>query len=319
MQARETVTSLGSSAPDNLVLPFQADLAGASGRMVRLGAAVDEILRGHSYPEPVCKLLGEAVALTALLGTSLKFEGKFTFQTKTDGPVNMLVVDYRSTGELRGYAGFDAASVEALEMSGNIEPASLLGTGHLAMTIDRGPDMDAYQGVVALEGGDLNQAADAYFRQSEQLPTFIRVAVARHYSSHSAGGNNGQGGWSWRAGGLLLQHLTREGGHEASDIMSSEEDWNRASILAGTVRDEELLDPMLAPDRLVYALFHEEEVRAFKPKALKFVCGCSRKRVKAMLSSFGADEIRDMAEDGQILVTCEFCNAHYEFDSAEYV
>lgn len=318
MQARETVTSLGSSAPDDLVLPFQADLAGASGRMVRLGAAVDEILRGHAYPEPVCKLLGEAVALTALLGTSLKFEGKFTFQTKTDGPVNMLVVDYRSSGELRGYAGFDAARVAALEKSGNIEPASLLGTGHLAMTIDRGPDMEAYQGVVALEGGDLNQAADAYFRQSEQLPTFIRVAVARHYSSQSAGGENRQDGWSWRAGGLLLQHLTREGGHEVSDIMSSEEDWNRASILAGTVRDEELLDPMLASDRLVYALFHEEDVRAFKPKALKFHCGCSRERVKAMLSSFGADELRDMTEDGRIHVTCEFCNTRYAFDSAEY-
>lgn len=318
MQARETVTLLGSSAPDDLVLPFQADLAGASGRMVRLGAAVDEILRGHAYPEPVCKLLGEAVALTALLGTSLKFEGKFTFQTKSDGPVNMLVVDYRSSGELRGYAGFDAARVAALEKSGNIEPASLLGTGHQAMTIDRGPDMEAYQGVVALEGGDLNQAADAYFRQSEQLPTFIRVAVARHYSSQSAGGENRQDGWSWRAGGLLLQHLTREGGHEVSDIMSSEEDWNRASILAGTVRDEELLDPMLAPDRLVYALFHEEDVRAFKPKALKFHCGCSRERVKAMLSSFGADELRDMTEDGQIHVTCEFCNTRYAFDSAEY-
>lgn len=314
MQVSETRSSPGQSVPDDLVLPFQADLAGASGRMVRLGPAVDEILRGHAYPESVCKLLGEAVALTALLGTSLKFEGKFTFQTKTDGPVNMLVVDYRSSGELRGYAGFDEAKIEALENSGDIEPASLLGTGHLAMTIDRGPDMDGYQGVVALEGGDLNKAADAYFKQSEQLPTFIRVAVARHYSSQSAGDENGQGGWSWRAGGLLLQHLTREGGSEAPDIMSSEEDWKRASILAGTVRDEELLDPMLAPDRLIYALFHEEEVRAFKGRALKFHCGCSRERVKTMLSSFGSEEIRDMTENGQIRVTCEFCNARYEFD-----
>jgi molecular chaperone Hsp33 len=314
MPASETSASPGQSVPDDLVLPFQADLAGASGRLVRLGAAVDEILRGHAYPEPVCKLLGEAVALTALLGTSIKFDGKFTFQTKTDGPVNMLVVDYRTSGELRGYAGFDAAEVERLEKAGEIELADLLGSGHLAMTIDRGPDMDAYQGVVALEGGDLNQAADAYFRQSEQLPTFIRVAVARHYNAQSAGGDNGQGGWSWRAGGLLLQHLTREGGSDAPDIMSSEEDWNRASILAATVRDEELLDPMLAPDRLVYALFHEEEVRAFEGRALKFHCDCSPNRVKAMLESFGAEEIRDMAEDGKIRVTCEFCNARYDFD-----
>lgn len=314
MQTGEKVISPGRSMPDDLVLPFQADLAGSSGRVVRLGAAVDEILRGHAYPEPVCKLLGQAVALTALLGTSLKFDGKFTFQTKTDGPVNMLVVDYRSTGELRGYAGFDAGAVDALEKSGDITPAILLGTGHLAMTIDRGPDMETYQGVVALEGGDLNQAADAYFRQSEQLPTFIRVVVARHYNSQSTGAGKGQGGWSWRAGGLLLQHLTREGGHETADKSTSEEDWNRAKILAGTVRDEELLDPMLAPEKLIYALFHEEEVRAFEARALRFHCGCSRGRVKTMLDSFGADEIREMTEDGQIRVTCEFCNARYNFD-----
>ena len=318
MHAKEKGLSHGARVPDDLVLPFQADLAGASGRVVRLGASVDEILRGHAYPDTVCKLLGEAVALTALLGTSLKFDGKFIFQTKTDGPVNMLVVDYRSTGELRGYAGFDAAEVERLEKSDDIRPASLLGTGHLAMTIDRGPDMEAYQGVVAIEGGDLNQAADVYFRQSEQLPTFIRVAVARHYGSQSAVDENGPRGWSWRAGGLLLQHLTRQGGHVTADKMSSEEDWNRARTLAKTVRDEELLDPMLAPDRLIYALFHEEEVRAFKGRALRFHCGCSRERVKTMLGSFGADEIRSMIEDGQIRVTCEFCNTLYIFKPEEF-
>jgi molecular chaperone Hsp33 len=314
MPASETDIQPGQGVPDDLVLPFQADLAGASGRVVRLGAAVDGILQGHDYPEPVCKLLGEAVALTALLGTSLKFEGKFNLQTKTDGPVNMLVVDYRSSGELRGYAGFDAAKVEALEKSGDYNPADFLGTGHLAMTIDRGPDMDAYQGIVALDGGDLNQAADAYFQQSEQLPTFIRVAVAKHFMAQSEDTEIGQGGWSWRAGGLLLQHLTREGGNEAADIASSEEDWNRASILAGTVRDEELLDPMLAPDRLIYALFHEEEVRAFESSELRFHCGCSQDRVKSMLDSFGGDELSDMAEDRKIRVTCEFCNTRYEFD-----
>lgn len=314
MQASKKVTPTGQSVPDDLVLPFQAGLAGASGRVVRLGAAVDEILCGHNYPEAVCKLLGEAVALTALLGTSLKFDGKFIFQTKTDGPVNMLVVDYRSTGELRGYAGFDAGKVEALKTSGESASAALLGSGHLAMTIDRGAGMEAYQGVVALEGGDLNRAANAYFRQSEQLPTFIRVAVARHYSALSTGGDNGHDGWSWRAGGLLLQHLSREGGHDTVDKATSDEDWNRAHILAGTVRDEELLDPMLAPEKLIYALFHEEEVRAFEKRSLRFHCGCSRERVKTMLSSFGADEMRDMVEDGQIRVTCEFCNTHYEFD-----
>ena len=140
------------------------------------------------------------------------------------------------------------------------------------------------------------------------------MAVARHYSSQSTGDENGQGGWSWRAGGLLLQHLTREGGHDTVNKKSSEEDWNRASILAGTVRDEELLDPMLAPERLIYSLFHEEEVRAFEGRALRFHCGCSRERVKTMLGNFGTEEIKDMVEDGKIRVTCEFCNAGYEFN-----
>jgi len=318
MQTDEKAVSPGQGVPDDLVLPFQADLAGASGRVARLGAAVDEILSGHDYPEPVCKLLGEAVALTALLGTSIKFEGKFIFQTKTNGPVNMLVVDYSSSGELRGYAGFDAASIAALEKSGDLDSGGLLGTGHLAMTIDRGPDMESYQGVVALEGGDLNQAADTYFKQSEQLPTFIRVAVARHYSAEPTAGENAPGRWSWRAGGLLLQHLTREGGHESVGKMSSEEDWSRASILAATVRDEELLDPLLAPESLVYHLFHEEQVRAYEAQPLRFHCSCSRERVQAMLGSFGADEISDMTEDGQIRVTCEFCNTRYDFDPGEY-
>lgn len=318
MEATQTSKTLDAERADDLVLPFQADLAGASGRVVRLGPAVDAILRGHAYPDPVCKLLGEAVALTALLGASLKFEGKFILQTNTDGPVNLLVVDYSSSGQLRGYAGYDAATVERLEQAGDLESATLLGQGHLAMTVDRGPDMDSYQGVVALEGCDLNAAADAYFRQSEQLPTFIRVAVARHYSSETAGEKNGQGRWRWRAGGLLLQHLTREGGRGAADKLSGEEDWNRVRILAGTVQDQELLDPMLAPDRLLYRLFHEEQVRAFRAQSLEFHCGCSQDRVKTMLDSFKADEIREMVEDGKIHVTCEFCNARYDFDPREF-
>ena len=318
MSVAKSLEQGGQNVPDDLILPFQADLAGASGRLVRLGPAVDEILRGHAYPEPVAKLLGEAVALTALLGASLKFDGKFIFQTKTDGPVNMLVVNYRSSGELRGYAGFDGQAVSALEESGGADPVTLLGDGHLAMTVDRGPDMESYQGVVALENCDLNQAADAYFRQSEQLPTFIRVAIARHYIAGKAGKDGGKGQWRWRAGGLMLQHLTREGGHNAPEIADDEDGWRRASMLAATVEDAELVDPLLAPERLIYRLFHEEQVRAFKPKELTFHCGCSPDRVKAMLGSFGAEEIEDMAEDGRIRVTCEFCNTRYDFDPGEF-
>jgi molecular chaperone Hsp33 len=319
METAQTDLPANAAAADDLILPFQAERAGVSGRLARLGPAVDGILRGHAYPEPVCKLMGEAVALTALLGASLKFDGKFIFQTKTDGPVNMLVIDYLSTGQLRGYARFDAGAVAALEAGGDARPARLLGHGHLAMTIDRGPDMDSYQGVVALEGTGLNEAADVYFRQSEQLPTFIRVAVARHYSSEGTDGKGVRGQWRWRAGGLMVQHLTREGGHGAAEKVSDEDGWNRARILASTVEEQELVDPMLAPDRLIYRLFHEERVRAFRTQPLEFRCGCSEERVRTMLARFGAGELQDMAEeDGRIRVTCEFCNSAYTFAPGEF-
>lgn len=317
MNAADTSVASNAEAVDDLILPFQAELAGVSGRLVRLGPAVDEILRGHNYPEPVCKLLGEGVALAALLGASLKFEGKFNFQTKTDGPVSMLVIDYLSSGQLRGYARFDADKVAALDVTGTADAVTLLGNGHLAMTIDRGPDMESYQGVVALEGENLSDAADAYFRQSEQLPTFIRVAVARHYAAGDAGAD-GTGGWHWRAGGLMIQNVSREGGFTKIKREPEEDDWNRAHALASTVQEQELVDPMLTPEHLLYRLFHEERVRAFRTQGLSFKCGCSAERVKAMLARFGSDELTDMAEDGRIGVTCEFCNAHYDFAPEDF-
>src|SRR6187401_3144744 len=147
---------------DNLILPFQAEHAGVAGRLVKLGSTVDTILSRHDYPEPVSKLLGEAVALTALLGAALKSEGKFILQASTDGPVDLLVADYQVPGGLRGYARFSAERLANLPANGR-----LLGEGHLAMTIDRGNDTELYQGVVPLEGDSLTEAADTYFRQSE--------------------------------------------------------------------------------------------------------------------------------------------------------
>ncbi len=311
-------------APDDLIVPFQTDNAGASGRLVRLGPVVDEILSRHAYPEPVSKLLGEAVTLTALLGAALKFDGTFIFQTKTDGPVDMLVADYTAPGRLRGHASFDAAHVAALEDAGDASSPALLGSGHLAMTIDPGENMERYQGVVALEGSDLNTAADAYFRQSVQLDSFLRVAVARHYT---ASGSDAPGSWQWRAGGLMVQHLTREGGESGIqadlDALPGEErdaeDWRRVRILAETVEDQELVDPMLEPERLLYRLFHEEAVRVFRSHALAFHCRCSRERVEVLLGRFPASDLSEMVEDGEIRVTCEFCNRTYLFDAGDYV
>jgi len=295
---------------DDLILPFQAEQADVVGRLVKLGPTVDTILSRHAYPEPVSKLLGEAVALTALLGAALKFEGKFILQASTDGPVDLLVADYQVPGGLRGYARFSAERLAELPADGR-----LLGEGHLAMTIDRGGDTERYQGVVPLEGESLTEAADTYFRQSEQLPTFIRLAVARHYRAGRAGSRS----WTSRAGGLLVQKLTREGGRSvAREAAFSEEDWTRARALAETVEDHELLDPLLPPDRLLYRLFHEEQVRAFRAIPLESYCSCSRERVEELLRRFSAEDLAEMVVDGEMWVTCEFCNSRYQFDPASF-
>jgi molecular chaperone Hsp33 len=299
--------------PDDFVLPFQIESSGARGRLVRMGPAISTILGQHDYPEAVSNLLGEAMTLTAMLGASLKFDGKFILQTSSEGPVSFLVAHYYAPGNIRGYASYDESAVDAVTGGGQ-EQARLLGQGHLAMTIDQGPEMDRYQGVVPLEGANLSEAADLYFRQSEQLPTFIKIAIARHYE---AGKDDQPGSWSWRAGGLMVQKLTGEGGTPRTNGHDEDDAWTRARLLAATVEDHELLDPLLAPERLLYRLFHEERVRAFDATALSAFCQCSRERVEQMLASFTQDDIADMVEDGRVKVTCEFCNSRYEFAAAE--
>ena len=294
---------------DDLLLPFQAEQADVLGRLVKLGPTADAILSRHDYPEPVSRLLGEAVALTALLGAALKFEGKFILQASTDGPVDLLVADYQVPGALRGYARFSAERVSALAPG-----EKLLGDGHLAMTIDRGAETERYQGIVPLEGESLTEAAHIYFRQSEQLPTFIKLAVARHYRAGEAGGRN----WAWRAGGLLVQKLTREGGRGGTQGTLEEEDWTRAKTLAETIEDHELLDPTLPPDRLLYRLFHEEQVRAYRAVPLEGYCSCSRARVEELLKRFSPEDLADVVVDGEVWVTCEFCNRRYNFDPAGF-
>ncbi len=303
---------------DDLLLPFQTVRSGVTGRIVRLGSVVDTILSRHAYPEPVSHALGEALALAAMLGAALKTDGKFILQTKTDGALDFLVADYETPGKMRGYASFDKADPTLADAKGRGDQGLLLGKGHVAMTIDPGGDMDRYQGIVALEREPLVDAAHTYFRQSEQLPTFIRLAVARHYGASRPGA---EPVWRWRAGGILIQHLSREGGkptegevHDASLQGDDNENWNRVRHLAATVEDHELLDPMLSPERLLYRLFHEEGVRVVPATSLNAACRCSRERIHAFLGRFGAAELSDMREaDGAITVTCEFCSRKYRF------
>jgi molecular chaperone Hsp33 len=311
----------GAGKFSDYVLPFQLEASGARGRLVRLGPAVDQILGRHAYPEPVSLVLGEAVTLTAMLGAALKFDGKFILQTQSNGPVGFLVVHYNSPGHLRGYASFNRDDVDRTANGGGGD-AVMLGDGHLAMTIDPGAGMERYQGIVALAGNTLVDAAHEYFAQSEQIPTFIRIAVARHYT---AGDGGGPGRWTWRAGGLMVQKLTGEGGRQDSGDFSppagngaDDDGWRRAHALAATVEDHELLDPTLSPERLLYRLFHEEQVRAYRAAPLDAKCNCSRERVESMMNQFSAEEMEGMAEDGVITVTCEFCTAHYKFDAEQF-
>src|SRR6185437_4367637 len=188
---------------DDTVMPFEVAALDLRGRVVRLGPAVDQILAQHDYPAPVAKLLGEAVVLTIMLGSSLKIDGRFILQTQGDGPVRMLVVDFIAPDKIRACARFDKDRVAAAIAEGKIKGGELLGSGHLAMTIDQGQDMNRYQGLVALEGGGLEEAAHEYFLRSEQIPTRVRIAVGEEFR----GGEGGK--HRWRAGGILMQFLPK--------------------------------------------------------------------------------------------------------------
>jgi molecular chaperone Hsp33 len=318
---REGPVRAPSAVPvDDAVLPYEVDALDVRGRLVRLGPALDEILTKHDYPAPVGKLLGEAIVLTTLLGTALKFDGRFILQAQTDGPVSFLVVDYMAPDRLRAYARFDAARLGEARDSG-----ALLGRGHLAMTIDQGPDMSRYQGLVALDGGSLEDAAHEYFLRSEQIPTRVRLAVGEEWRSSDGGKHR------WRAGGMLMQFLPKapERARQADlhpgdapdgvEVHSVAEDdaWVEARSLIETVEDVELIDPELSGERLLFRLFHERGVRVFNPQVLKAQCSCSRNAVAAMLKSFSPDDRAAMVKDDKVVVTCEFCSSVYDFTPHE--
>jgi molecular chaperone Hsp33 len=314
---------------DDTVVPFQVDALDLRGRLVRLGPLVDEILTGHDYPLPVSKLLGEAIALGVLLGSALKIDGRFILQTQTDGLVPMLVVDFVAPGKVRACARFDKARVAAAIERDAADVGALLGRGHLAMTIDQGPDMSRYQGLVPLDGGNLEAAAHEYFLRSEQIPTRLRLAVAEEYR---AGGEDGMRR-RWRAGGILLQFLPKsperarvadldpgdapEG--TAPHVVAEDEAWVEGRALVETVEDLELIDPALSHERLIYRLFHERGVRVFNSVGLTAECSCSERKITDMLKSFSQDDRDHMVEDGKISVTCEFCSANYRFAPEDVV
>jgi molecular chaperone Hsp33 len=304
---------------DDAVLPYAVEQLDVRGRVVRLGASVNHIVAQHKYPPLVARVVGEALALTALLGSSLKFNGRFQLQTRSDGAIDMLVVDFDAPDRLRAFARFDEA-----KLAGAAEGEDLLGKGHLAFTVDQGSDSSRYQGIVALEGQGLEEAAHQYFRQSEQIPTRVRLAVAQVVTGAGA---------SWRAGGLLAQFLPssserqRQADLDPGDApdgitfeLAQEDDaWAEAKALAATIEDHELVDPTLSSERLLYRLFHQPGVKVFEPQMVRDACRCSDEGVRSMLRGFTAGERGDMVgDDGMIGVTCEFCSTFRSFDPQDF-
>jgi len=288
---------------DDIILPFQIADTAVRGRVVRLAGTVDKILSAHKFQDPLSELLGEAVALVAMMGASLKFDGKLIFQAQGDGPVSIIVADYAAGGALRGTA---KAADDTLSRGAR----ALLGNGSIALTIDQGPDMDRYQGVTPIEGDSLAQAAEAYFAQSEQIPTIVKLAVGRL----SVPGEEDR----WRAGGLMAQFVPHEGGSrergEALQLSGDDrESWERARAFIETTQDDELIDPAISAKTLLYRLFHEDGVRVFDPSPLRAECSCHEGKIAAVLARYDAEDLQDMVEGGVISVTCEFCRKAYRF------
>jgi len=308
---------------DDVVLPFQIESSALRGRAVRLGAALDTILHRHAYPRAVGEALAEALAISALLAATLKFDGVFTLQTKGDGPVRMLVADVTSAGHLRGYAQFDKDAVAALGPGPHSVP-KLFGAGYLAFTVDQGDAAERYQGIVELDGTTLAECAHHYFRQSEQFEAGIKVAVA-------ATPKPGDGAvLNWRAGALMIQRLPPEdaqGSFEGQDKAvdaakreAEEEGWRRAMILMGSSTQAELVDPELPPWKLIDRLYLAEGVAIYRPLVLTHQCRCSPERMRGALRAIARSEVETLRDpDGAVRLTCEFCNTTHAFSDLDAV
>ena len=280
-------------------LAFQIEGQDIKGRIIRLDNCLNDVLDKHDYPEGVKSELGQAMAIAALLGSMMKYDGILTLQLKSDGIIKSLVSDYSTdgngTGVVRGYVG-----LAAKEKSEDKTP--LLGDGQLMITMDQGQYMDRYQGIVKLTNNSLKDSAEEYFHTSEQLPTHLVVRCDK--------GPDGR----LRAAAIMIQHLARGSTAEAPEESQTQDHWSTATILLSSVKDAELLDSKLSLQDLLLRLYHESGVRVFTTTEMTTGCRCSEKKLRAVLSSFSMDELKDCAEDGIITMTCEFCSTDHKFE-----
>lgn len=279
------------------VTPFFLPNQPVRGRLVRLGPLADALLTRHDHVPAVRTLLGQALALVASLATALKFSGSFSLQTKGDGAVPLLLADCTDTGELRGYARLS----DEIAMPDEPTAHAMMGDGYFAFTVDQGPDTERHQGIVSLEGETLADMAMHYFETSEQLPCQIHLAAAQTPAG-------------WRAAALVIERIAGAGGAGPDQTEAeAEEAWRTAKILAATITEAELLDDSLPPERVLYRLFHGEGVAADRPRPLAYGCRCSRARLSDVLGGFSEDDLDHMTIDGDITMTCEFCNVDFRF------
>ncbi len=294
---------------DNIVLPFQLEPGGIRGRFVTLGTAADKILSNHDHPHSVARLEAELLALAACLADTLKYKGVFTLQVNGNGPVKTLMADVTSDGALRGYAGFDAPALAAMESEHgpDLPLQRLTNGGYIAFTVDQGQRADRYQGLVELSDATLATCATTYFRNSEQIGTGLQVAATRSYNG------------SWRSSALMIQKLPAAGNAATrSEIRNDlhDENWHTALVLMNSCTAQELVDPTLAPEALLYGLFHETGVRVYPEQPLVAQCRCSGRKVENVLRLLTAEQLADMTVDGVVTVTCEFCKTERRYDEA---
>jgi molecular chaperone Hsp33 len=309
----------GTPSDTDHALPFQLDALGVRGRLVRLGPALDAIIERHGYPLAVARPLAEAMVLCACLATSLKYDGIFTLQISGDGPIRLLVTDLTTDGAIRGYAQFDSWKLAVALGAGNTDAPDgyvpkLFGKGRLAFTVDQGRNTERYQGVVPLEGPTLADCAHTYFRQSEQLPTGIKISARRQ-----TGNDGGDGGAHWQAAALMVQQMPEfDAGRVDVDAEQREDDWRKAVVLMASATEGEMLDPGLPDETLLYRLFHQEKPRQFERRPLFARCRCSRERIDNVLRGIKREELDDLRDKaGRVSVKCEFCSTEYTYDDRD--
>lgn len=298
------------SAPrvEDVCLPFIINNGAFRGRLVRLTGAVSEILKAHGDPAEVSALLAESVVAAVALASGLKYDGVFTLQVQGEGPVHTLVTDVTSAGEIRACARFDperlAADLSKPRLPGGSR--QLTGSsGHLAFTVDQGPDTERYQGIVALSGESLAESIHHYFRQSEQIESALKIAIG-------APREDGL----WTAAAVFIQRMPEDGGRPI-DREDAEDAWRTAVILLGSLKDSEVLDLSLSASQLLMRLYATVGLRLLEPRPIVAKCRCSRERSERILASFPIEELRTYAQDGIVHMTCEFCRTDYAFSETE--